>query len=670
MNYQINVDLFAQGAQWPLLQLSVNTPPYVPNRNFGNLQNYIGYISAAAAIEIQNQVQRNPLRMFMFNIAAQNNFQNEYFESVISGIAGAAELLVATGQLPNMEQAIQRSIPYVISLMAGANVREFPRLQAFLGGDQSLLNEIQQNINTYDQIGQQVNAMRQGRIANVQQQGGMNFTGWNGGAQHQQQVQQQQQATWGQGNMGWNSAQPMSAGGNPIGARFGGSAVTQPANNFVPAVRVEQAQAVASPTSYASRYQRPDAETAPPPQQQKEVAMNTSEQEQTVERIPNTPENFRSSPDFPYFVAYDPHTTRAELEVINGTITIPHFFQRDPENMNYDEHATTMTTTGFGAAPESLDLHRANVVLMNVRTGIDRINNEAVVTAAGVDDAMPAKLNIAISDQWITEPSETTAWVNASARRLEAAQKHEGLHVYRVYAIIAKPVIGDTDETSSIEKLGNSMTYASLSDNLKASFESLSPALYNTINRKMTVVVNRSLRQELGLRPSEMSISNFRDDINALLELLDETYGSTMKAGFLSRQRDNIRNALMTMTPSMADDLTDNTLTGLEFTAENRPKITYLTSNYSMTYINCLGWEIGVELVEDGIPTLITNELVPTLYGLLKGIFDDAANYTIVENNKPRSTIARHLIRTRDGRILEATRGALLDDSYLLSILE
>lgn len=665
-----DVHKLASGAVFPYIQDPMRTPPYVPS---GGDYQMLAYISSAACMEIQQQANRNPVRTFMFNVSAMNQWNNEFFDSVIHNVLGIAELSVYLRQTSSMQDAVRNAVPLVVELLTAVNLRDFPALQQVVT-DPNLINDIRRSWTQYDQLGQQVQNMRAELSRNQQGGGAWNTTGsgwgntgaaWNGGANH---------VTT---SSGWGTPAATGAGWDNAPSGWGST----------PAANVAEA----SKSNYRERFSAGGApanitqvqQQAAPNQKDTFVNNDTDNGAAMVASelvLPAISSNFKASQEYPYYIGYNPSTHVARLMVENGA-TIPYFDDIDPDQMDYDKHKLP-AAAGFGSIPENLDLSKSALVLQNVRAGVQKANMDANIHMAETQQGKEElSLSTVISAKWITETTETSAWTTASIRRLLANSQNDGVapDVYRVYAIIAKPSLGDTDESESIAALGKSMTYLSLAENLKASYDSLSPALYNVINRKMVVVVNRSLQQELGISGSVLKISDFRDDIGALIDILsNDPYGPKTKAAFLSRQRDHIRNALMTLDGPIAESLSESFLQDLggeplnesHFPDNSMPKITYLTSKYSLTMLNCLGWDLGVVLAEDGMPTHITKELTPLLYDLVSGIFADAENYTEVDGSKAVSTIARHLIRTRDGRILEANRGAMLPDSFLVSILE
>lgn len=121
-----------QAPTGPWLQLSLNSPPYVPPVQVDpQVQPYLPLIAAAAAMEIQGKAQQNPLRTFMFNQQSVNNYANNDFAALVAAIADYVTLTMVKRQYATIDQSVQNSVPQVIEMLCAMNLRQFPGLEAF-----------------------------------------------------------------------------------------------------------------------------------------------------------------------------------------------------------------------------------------------------------------------------------------------------------------------------------------------------------------------------------------------------------------------------------------------------------------------------------------------------------------------------------------------------------
>lgn len=143
--------------------------------------------------------------------------------------------------------------------------------------------------------------------------------------------------------------------------------------------------------------------------------------------------------------------------------------------------------------------------------------------------------------------------------------------------------------------------------------------------------------------------------------MLARDYGQAIQDAFLKYQKQNIAAEFKVLDAECSADMTSVFLDGKIYPEGSTPKITYLASDYSLTYLNCVSHELELELAPQ-IGAAITKALTPIMFKLIEGLFHDID----LKNNN----FARHLIRTNDGRIMETCRGNVGESFYILTLIK
>jgi hypothetical protein len=264
----------------------------------------------------------------------------------------------------------------------------------------------------------------------------------------------------------------------------------------------------------------------------------------------------------------------------------------------------------------------------------------------------------------LLETTLEAAWIVGGLNRLTAPSELVP-DVYRAHARIATPVITKVDESELVAGLAASKTYLSLRDKLSAAVaEGATPGLWSLIETKMTALVNRILQQKLALPNASgeaLSIDSFLNDVEDLVSYLGKEYGQNVQQAFLKNQRKEIQSAFASLSEDSAKNLTTIFMAGLKFDETSKPIITYVSSDFSLTYLDCMSYELDVDLAKN-LGTLVTATLSPVLHTMLEGLFSEVEESGV--------DYERHLIMTNDGRVLEAACGYLGEKAYLLTLVK
>jgi hypothetical protein len=201
-------------------------PYQVPFKNaFPDIVN--GYVIKM----LQDSAFKNPLRIFLFNMASANGYQNELYQMLVASTTALAEALAVTTQGNSQEQLVLNASNEVVACATAMMANQYPSLKNMMG--QGIEVEINRLMSRHQQIGQLIAQVQQQQqsFAQPQPQGQ-----WGGG---HNQFSQPQQGSWPQQAQGaWpqNRAPAPAANPNINWGRFAGGAVNAPpaASTFNP----------------------------------------------------------------------------------------------------------------------------------------------------------------------------------------------------------------------------------------------------------------------------------------------------------------------------------------------------------------------------------------------------------------------------------------------------
>lgn len=635
---QMNLPYSPEQQQIPMLNIGINNPPYVPQYSGPQqIQGIAAPVAALVAMELQNNAQRNPLRMFMFNLYAQNNYANNEFHQLVVGALDYIALLMSSNQYPSLDVCAQQAIPRIVGLACAMLIMQYSALERYI--DPSNVNNIKNDISTFQNIGQQIENMKAMANRQMNQQNMNSQFAVRGGYGNMS----GNQGTFGNVNQQQNTGLFSSSGRGVFGnnpASGGSSASFERYADDNPKHALQQ--------PFAARDQKVVSDTV---QQQNNTGitkMITKEVEASETEVAWTP-----SKKYPYYPAHNPFTHKLIYTLENDKVVDCKVIDKETKNMDYERHSLKSV---FGPTSPEMDFTNTVSNFENIRKGIIQLN-DAVYTE---DEEEKKKYDIYVKPSIIVETTLQEAWLAASLDRL---QNNDIVpDVYRAFALIAEPIIGNKDETSFIETFHNSNTFIELREKLNSCVNEISDELWAVCNTKMTKTINRILKQYLGL--PTLSIESFVTDIQELIEYLGgDSYGDYIKESFLKYQKDHIAATFRTMYEQEADTFTSIYFDDRAFNESVSPVITYPSTMFSLTLLNCRSHDLELQLNTESA-SVLTEALCPTMYSLVKGLFDD------IEQHPERSVFDRHLIRTTDARVLECTKGQLGTDAYLLMLIK
>lgn len=361
------------------------------------------------------------------------------------------------------------------------------------------------------------------------------------------------------------------------------------------------------------------------------------------------------SKERPYFFGFKPSEMTAVFAPMqNGTIQ--QLAVSRESNMDYEKHTTIKA---FGAVPQAISgLLNSGNALEKIADGAKELNDEN--KSAEGPDPMPIVLT---RKQAIMRPTLSQAWYDAAVSRLSTGNETPP-DVYRAFAIVAYPSISSIDETDALRSFGQSTSLYELRDKLVQAAKEMDRGLWMEVNRVMTDAVNRALKFNLSL--PDLSIDSFADDIQDLVKVLGDpngVYGKDVQDAFLDHENELIDCHIRVLSGEFTEGLTAS---DFDIPDGSAAKITYLASCVSLTLLDSMSFELDVELIPN-LGTAVLEDTLPEFSALIEQIFESADQYTNGTNGQP---IARYLIRTSDGRVLEAFKGWLGRDFKLLALCE
>jgi hypothetical protein len=661
------------------INFSLQNPPYVPNNvnTHEALYDYVPAICALLANEIQTKAtasNTNFLRVFMYNQCAPNNFATEAFDQLVHATLDFVVYILTPPvsiQNPSVEAAIEYAVPEMVYMMAAYNCQQYPRLGSEV--PQQLVGTLKALIEQYHFVSKEIeNLKRGGQKSNNASMGNRSAFGGRGsfgGGQANNNNrgsfggggQQQQSSFGGFGNRNNNQNANTNRSFGASSGLFSNTSSTpmgfgKQTNSFgggasQPATQIETKQTT------GSKYPQPNFSKGTNMQPAAQAPQQSLAEELSFES-PAGPSNedytatdWVPSKRYPYFPAFNPATMTLSYEIQADGTTHPILKKRDP-NMEYDRHALPSV---FGNAPESYDLSRTAQSLQRIQKGTLAINSEAALAAAPVEEGQEEPKTVLNHPEWFIETSLTGAWLVTQLARLELDQSPD---VFRANAMVTSPIIVTPAEKETVSILSKCMTYKGLREQMEAAYTRMTPELYQALNTRITRIVNQSIRLEMGI--PKLSMTDFRTDIVEVLEYMEERYGKDVLNAFTSRQEAHIKEAMATLDDEASAKMVDSFLAGKKFPNDIAPTMLCLATNFSLTVVNVRSFDLELELGNDGLGSAVTPEAVPEIHELVKGLFS-APHAEMVH---------RHLIRTQDGRVMEAAQGALGDGYYTLSLVE
>lgn len=659
-NRQLNLPADPYNLQWPEVPLSMNRPPLVPNYQGPHwMLGIVPDVAAALAIEIQANAFRrdtNPLRIFMFNLFAEHQFNNELFADLVINTCDFIACYVNRGRWQDPGVALPDAVRDMVEMVAASHVRRFQDLEFTL--DRGLLNAAYELIAQLDTIAREVEGWMNGGPANHQRGYEMDRGGYN---QPRARVYQGAQGGgYGGGYGGRRTYQGAGGqrGGSSMSDRFGGQGTPASTPGSQLYNRVAPNQPPASGGSFSGRYDNnqprpnplePDQLLTPPSPRQETNEMQSNSNQLQEGQILSYEEGLKlwmPTEQIPYLPAFDPTKHKLIFQFKDGQVR-PNMMKVSDEMLDYDRHNIK---TIFGEVPKVLDLSKPQDVAKALEEGVNEINS--VKTVEGEETPQLSQL---IDQRTPLETSIEAAWANSAVSRLALVASGEKVDIFRSYACVVSPIITVEDESEFLEELSQARTYLEVRDFLVEQAKLVSLEMFSTVERRLTKKINDILKYQLSL--ADLSIDSFVSDIEELLGVLRESYGEMIYGAFVKNQRRYIANLFQRLDAEAAKGLTEMLLGDRTFTEDNpAPFVQHLSQVVTLTHLDCSIHELNLDFGPD-LAAVVVQRFFPAFHAVLD---------TIVKASQHEARIGRNLLRTNDGFVLEVFVGDLAGGHYVI----
>ncbi|WP_233875489.1 hypothetical protein [Paraburkholderia adhaesiva] len=636
------------------LRFSIQDPPYVPKVEIESwMYSYVPIVAGMTANVIQEQSRKNPLRVFFFNLFARNRFVNAEFTALVQGILDFIVFKVAGDPRLNVEAIIDEAVEYMVSLVTGSMINVYPQLRNTV--DAQTAQAADEHVRDFGQITQAIDEFRRrfGYQHPLPGQSGIRAPGYPGmmgmhsrmdGAGYPDIYPAMDHQRIAPGFAGrYDGVHEASA------QLFGGTQASQP---IVPrSGEIFSGRFANLPDTSVPRYARVNGATS-----QGNSTMNAvieekpAQKDGLLEDIDETALKWLSFRDQPYHPIFNPDTSQLFYqELASGDVLA--VVKARGDDMDYDRHRTKSV---FGPVPAGLDLDDGERVTHGLQQGLKEIREER---QAREENETP-EVCTRVKEAAIEESSLEAVWQQAAVEWQASAEAGRLPGIYRVYGDVYDTVVGDEDESDFVEELRNAGTFKNLRSILDDQYGVASDRLWYKANNRATRLVNRILGLNLGL---PTTIDSFTEDFEPLLQMLRREYGEAMVEAFLRHQRTLIA-AIYRETPEdnrvyVADSMCDTWPEGWD-----RPKLTFMSSWSSLTFVNCTAHELAVEWGKD-TTALVTRRAVPVFYQIVRDIVEEAKDLG--------HNLEQYLLQTLDGKIIEIGTAFLADDEgYVVRLIK
>lgn len=686
MQNQQQLPFDPQNLMWQPQHINIDNPPFVPNVGSDPRANqWLPAICGLLMTEIQECAQPGrPMRVFMYNLYANNGWRNENFARTVSAIADWFVMAMDQNQYRSEQDCLLDIVPKMAELAAAAQLRDYPELGSYI--DANTHNATVDLINRLDGIANQIQGYMSGNRGSQwgNRGGGNSGDSWmdrqrnwsnqrsTGGADRWEGSSNRQPARGPEAfaSGGSNLFSGRQAGGDRWG-RDGKSSDNDTrfdrAHRERAAARVvdlEETPVKATDEDFNAGWRNRSAKPAPAEKVEIEqtgstAALNrgkyTEKVQEAVEVLADEAKasglRWRPTIDQPHPLAFNPltHLLYLRRETSHAPV-IQVLKERKEGTVDYEKHKIVRN---FGPSARKSTPEENQRRLENMRAALEPKNlDDPTLTEA----ARELLKNRVVDPKWIMETSQEMAWVMGIVGRQGIGTEGGMPDIYHRFAKICVPIVGDEDQSDLIKELATCDTYEALKLKLLGMGPKMNPELWQLIETKLTEAVNRILCQRLSI--DDVRIGSFIEDVTDLLPVIAQQYGPNFVTAFNVSAKETIKAMFRTTSDELAENLrllTDDILADYEGPGAAALKFTYLVSDVTMTYLTCLATELEIELDPKKASLVTVN--TPFVRELVEDIMLRADDGFDCE---------RHFIRTAEGRVLEVTRGLLDPDALLL----
>lgn len=611
---------------WNLNQgLPVN---YGPPQAYPGMAGVMQKVVATIINLLQERKTQNNFRMFLFNMAAANTYNNPYMCDIVSNVAELAAVALCSSNNVNEDNVIYSAADEVLACIAMANINAYPALQMYFNStiNQNTYNTVMQTLAT---IRNTVNLHKNSML----QRGGQVVMP---GQMHQQIAMPQN-----------NNVQQSHVGSN-FGALLNNGGSSAPNNT--------------PDASLSGRYDKRMANTGP---------VNELPKVQVVNQVPVAPVapaapatvvekelKWMRSKEYPYYPAVNSILSKVVLrqDPDNSNVIIPTIVSKERLPMDYNKHAL-----GFGFG-KLIDVELISNTPTKKLSVLDANNTEleSAVKLSLKNDKPITDYTGTINDKMAIDTSLDNVFSNVAyeLRSAQLSNPDRKIVMFRQYSavldiILLDPATAEKDK-EIFSDLSSIDSYTLLCATLSAVGNQMSLGLYTKINRRLTNHINNLLKTVLSL---DIDIDSFVDDFNDLINVLITDYDETIAVKLMKDEAKVISCIFDTSMSKQAKDECTVKQGENDIVLDH----VYMAHYYSATVLDMVASDLTIEF-----DSKFACQILPTenteLYGMAKALFDDdcpANNY-----------VETHLVKLQDGYTFEISRGCFGADSFLLTLVD
>ena len=649
--------------------------------------------------EIISRAQTNPVRMFCYNLVAQNNFQNEIVLDLIRFVNDYANLLFFKKKAHVITELIDTAVQEVPMFLASLMMYRFPELKSIV--DPKIVNAAEQNLEAFRMVLNELSSYYNKDISyfqmflgNFLQQGNQMssmfpqnqqfvnqvFTDPNTGAQYIQQVPVQ----FMQGQM--PSGYPVANPQNPMNYP-NQSGYFQPRQNMQP-VQFQQRpefSAGSQAEAFSERFGRSNTEAVMPVQNPSAVAGFFGSPEKEVAdaqalAMPKkalTIKDWRSSLEEPYLILPNLYNQSYFFD-LNEKGRVSQFIEQTDSSTEEEIEESIVDK-----AAHLKFFNKTEKVLQNqLRQDSDLIFE---ITDKKLEAAKVTEDFSSISS-YVYPSCYIASSLDELYNKALYEQEKNDTQVYRIFGVICEPLYFITDfkdfvydfylsffKSNSLEKFA--IEYKELIEDkklLKVRFSRYLSGNSKTVNREaysliklidkldlhLTEIFNDFITANMSLK---IKIDSFFSDYVELKEYIEKKYPKIYLTE-LEYFEENIKKRLA---PAIDEKTLEDFINSLDIDDDNI-KATVLSKTASLTIIDAKVSDIiNPKFIEDlrESPMLILRKNNPKLYKIVSSVFEQAP--AMITNSEP---VVNYLRIGIDPTIFKIYKGVIGTDAYLIGV--
>jgi hypothetical protein len=634
------------------------TLPCIPQSRWMQMLPDVVVRAAVVVANVATQMSgHNPARMFYYNCLAENGWRSNFYNEAVDLAVGMAMVQAAQNVCRHPLEAIDRCAGDALTLLVSKYILEFRELAAVCSQEQVM--GASQNIallnDQYMRI-QQLQNPQQGQMYPGQYPGQP-----QAGMQYGAPIQvpggrpgyPQGNLSYG-GGMGYGQAYQ----GNPtvsLGSAGGGTDDRYAQRGGAAPVDRYNTQAPASPSLSQSDYYRgrTPAPLSAPPSTEPVSTPQPAKKYTVTDWKPSSKQYYRAVYSLDEYEA-----TYTKF----GDVVIENLNPIGENQMDRQAHSLTLGSDPI--VPRTEVISRAFSEAVNLKKVSEEPRGSGDGNGEKVSEYVWPKV---LLSSWL----EDLIFSGKQHQRASQGKDTEN-GVFRCFAVLTKPFATPLDISELIEENEedtNLTTFLEIKERIletnrkakavgeteRATGQAIA-AFAVELNRHMTGMVNSFLKNNLSLTGVE--IDDFVDDIADLRDFLKASYSSAYAEAFDRFEHDMAPEIFKVQHHDFEDEqrpaLAYLDKDGVEKEADN---VTFLSTAYSLTYINVLASELNLNLKGEAL--LIKESIIPLLYHAAKSVFCKKEWMGILPT--------QHLVITADGVVYKLHKGYMGHESYLIS---